>query len=100
MSEHNEWADGQHPSIEARVREIQGCGLKERCVWIILKDRYDHRLASNDPGSNGVAAVGVETFTSGCCPLRVPFRERPLPGAPPELGRTPSETVLRSWLMK
>ena len=68
----------------------------------------DHRLASNDPGSNayadvGVAvAVGVETFNSGCRTLRDPFREiederaLPLPDALPELGRTPSETVLRS----
>ena len=70
----------------------------------------DHRFASNDPGSNAYAGVGVavavsaETFTSGCCTLRDPFRETEaesaLPGAPPELGRTPSETVLRSWLIK
>jgi hypothetical protein len=77
-----------------------------------VNEPNNHRLASNDPGSNAYADVGVaaavggETFNSGCCTLRDPFREiederaLPLPGAPPELGRTLSETVLRSWLIK
>ena len=50
----------------------------------------------------GVAvAGGEETFTSGCCAVRVPLREsvedkKVLPGAPPELEVTPTGTVLRS----
>jgi hypothetical protein len=77
----------------------------------MLKDSNEendhHRLASNDPGSNVYACVGVavavggETFTSGCCAVRVPLRvivedNRVLPGAPPEPEVTPTETVLRS----
>lgn len=76
----------------------------------MLKDTNEksdrHRLASNDPGSNvydcvGVAVVGAETLTSGCCAVRVPLRvivedKRVLPGAAPELEVTPTGTALRS----
>ena len=50
----------------------------------------------------GVAvAVGAETFTSGCCAVRVPLRvivedKRVLPGAPPELEVFPTGTMFRS----
>lgn len=47
-------------------------------------------------------AIGEETFTSGCCAVRVPLRvsvgdKRVLLGAPPEAEVTPTGTVLRSW---
>jgi len=73
-----------------------------------MKKSDHHRLASNDPGSNVYACVGVavvvgaETFTSGCCAVRVPLRVRVedrrvfLPVAPPEPEVTPTGTVLRS----
>ena len=71
----------------------------------------DHRLASSDPGSKAypwggfAPAVAVaETFTNGCAAVRDPLcvreRERDLPNIPPELEVVPTESVLRSWLIK
>ena len=55
----------------------------------------------------GVAVVvGPETFTSGCCAVRVPLRVSVedkrvfLPGAAPVPEVTPTGTVLRSWWIK
>lgn len=101
--------DGQYPR---RIKDREGnTGLQsKRTVQITVKDSNEksdhHRLASNDPGSNVYACVGVavavggETFTSGCA-VRVPLRvivedKRVLPGAPFEPEVTPTETVLRS----